>query len=163
MGLSREVREETSTSATLDAMDLDVLYCDLPSYRPEFVGDLVTVEETRAILPPMLSPEPIISPLKSVSEMMVAYTMPLVLTIAGLRVITNPASPMLIVESALSRIVNSPTSLVVGVLVLMKTPPRFPAILHPSQTSIFSHFFHCYDGEIGRGFIFGDYSLAGSN
>ena len=67
--------------------------------------------------------------------MMVAYTMPTVLTIAGLKVITNPASPTLIVESALSRIVTSPTSLVVGVLVLMKTPPRLPAIPRPSQTS----------------------------
>ena len=41
-GLSREVREETSTSATVDVTELDVLYHDLPSYQTESVGDLAT-------------------------------------------------------------------------------------------------------------------------
>ena len=45
-------------------------------------------------------------------------------------------SPTLIVEPALSEIVTSPTSLVVGVLVSMKTPPQMPAIPYPSQISV---------------------------
>ena len=117
-------------------MELDVLYRDLPSYQPESVGDLVTAEETRAVPPPMLSTEPIIYPLELAGEMMVAYTMPLVLTTAGLRVIANPASPMLIVEPALSGIVTSLTSLVTGVLVSMKTSSQLPVIPHPSQTNV---------------------------
>ena len=41
-GLSEEIREETSTSTTLDITELDVLYHDLPSYQTESVGDLAT-------------------------------------------------------------------------------------------------------------------------
>ena len=64
-GLSEEVREEISTSATLGTVELDVLYHDLPSYQPESVGDLATAEETRVVLPPTLSIEQIASRLKS--------------------------------------------------------------------------------------------------
>ena len=45
-------------------------------------------------------------------------------------------SLMLIVELALSGVVTSPTSLMAGVLVSMKTPPQLPAISHPSPTSV---------------------------
>jgi len=41
-------------------------------------------------------------------------------------VITNPTSPTLVVEPALLEIVASPTSVVAGVLVSMRTPPRSP-------------------------------------
>ena len=45
-------------------------------------------------------------------------------------------SPSLIVKPALSRVVTSPTSLMVDVLVSMKTSPWLPDIPHPSQISI---------------------------
>ena len=134
MGLSEEVREETSTSATLDTVELDALYRDLPSYQPESVGDLATAEETRVVLPPTLSTEQIASRLESAGEMTVASTMPLVLATTGLRLITSPVSLTLIVKLAFSGVVTSATSLMASVLVSMKTPPRFPAIPHPSQT-----------------------------
>jgi len=45
---------------------------------------------------------------------------------------------MLVVEPALPGVVTSPTSVVASVLVSMKTPPRLPAIPHPSLTSVSS-------------------------
>ena len=44
----------------------------------------------------------------------------------------------MIVEPTLSGVVTSPSSLVAGVLVLMKTPSLLPAIPRPSQTSVFA-------------------------
>ena len=55
---------------------------------------------------------------------------------AGLKVITNLTSLTLIVESALSGVVTSPTSVVADVLVSMKTPSHLPAISYPSLTSV---------------------------
>jgi len=118
----------------------------------------MTAEETRAVLPPMLSMDPIVSPLESAAKMMVAYTMPPILTTAGLRVLTNLASLTLIVEPALSGIVTSHTSLVAGVLVSMKTPPQLPAIPRPSQISVSTT---SSTVMTVRPVIFGDYSLAG--
>ena len=146
----------------LDATELDVLYRDLPSYQLESVGGLTMAERTRLVLPPTLSIEPIASPLESAGKMTVASMMLQVLTIASLKVITNLVSLTLIAESSLSGVVTSPTSLVVGVLVSMKTPLGYQRFLiHLKQ--YFCHFFHCYDGEIDGGFIFEDYSLARSN
>ena len=53
----------------------------------------------------------------------------------GLRVITSPASLTLVVELVLPGAITSPTSVVVDVLVLMKTPLRSPAIPRPSSAS----------------------------
>ena len=39
-------------------------------------------------------------------------------------------------ETSFFRVVTSPTSIVIGVLVSMKTSPRLPAIPHPSLTSV---------------------------
>jgi len=78
-GLSGGVREETSILATVDAAELDVLYRDLPSYQPEFVGDLATAKETRVVLPFTLSTELIAPPPESVGEMTMAFMMPPVL------------------------------------------------------------------------------------
>ena len=44
----------------------------------------------------------------------------------------------LVVEPVLPGVVTSPTSIVAGVLVSMKTPPRPPAIPRPSSTSAFA-------------------------
>ena len=100
VGLSGKVREEIITSTTVDAAELDILYRDLPSYQPKYVGVLSTAEETRVVLPPTLSTESIAPPLESAGEMTVASTMQPVLATTGLRVITNLASPMLIIEPA---------------------------------------------------------------
>ena len=64
--------------------------------------------------------------------------MPPVLVTAGLRVIISPTSLTLIVEPALFGVVTGPTSVVADILVSMKTPPRLPAIPHPSPTSVFA-------------------------
>ena len=48
--LSGEFREETSTSATVDIAELDVLYRDLPSYQPGPVGNFMAAGEMRAAL-----------------------------------------------------------------------------------------------------------------
>jgi len=117
----------------VDVAELDVLYHDLPPHQPELVGDVTAVEETRATLP---STEPIAFLSESVGEMMVVYLMLLVSVTAGLRVITIPTSPTLIVEPALFGIVTSPTSVVSSVLVSMKIPPRLPVISRPSPTSV---------------------------
>jgi len=111
--LSEESREETSASATVDVAELNLWYCDLPSYQPEPAGDSMVAEETRATLP---STEPITFPVESVGEMTaVSLTSP-VLATTGLRVITSLISPTLVVESAFSGVVTSPTSVVAGVL-----------------------------------------------
>ena len=122
--------------ATIYVTELDVLYRDLPSYQPECVGDLATAEETRVVLPSMLSMKLIAPPPESAGEMMVASMMPPVLATTSLKVITSPTSLTLIVEPALSGTATNPTSYVVGVLVLMKTPPRLPVIPRPSPTSV---------------------------
>ena len=93
-------------------------------------------EETRAALPSMLATNLIIFSYESVDEMTVVSMMPPVLVTTSLRVITSPVSLTLIVEPALSGIVTSPTSLVPGVLVSMKAPPRLPVIPRPSLISV---------------------------
>ena len=81
------------------------------------------------------STKPITFPPESVGEMIVvSLTLPVLVT-TGLRVIINPTSLTLIVKPTLPRVVTSPTSVVAGVLVSMKTPPRQPAIPRPSPTS----------------------------
>jgi len=117
----------------LDAAELDALYRGLPSDQPESVGDLATAEEMRVVLPPTLSMVQIASRLESNGKMTVTSTMPQVLATTSLRVITSSVSPMLIVEPALSGVVTSPTSLVVGILVSMKTSPWLPMTPRPSQ------------------------------
>ena len=57
----------------------------------------------------------------------VSLTLPIVTT-AGLKIITSPTSPTLVVEPVLLEIVTSPTSIMAGVLVSMRTPPRSPVI-----------------------------------
>ena len=52
-----------------------------------------------------------------------------------LRVITSPTSPTLVVKPALQEIVTSLTSVVVSVLVSMKTPPRSSTISHVAAAS----------------------------
>jgi len=126
-----------STSATVDVVELDVLYRDLPPYQPESAGDFAAAEETRAALPSTLSTKPIAFPSESTGKMMVVSMMLPVLVTTSLRVITSPTSLMLIVEPALSGVVTSPTSVVAGVLVSRKTPPRLSAIRHPSPISVF--------------------------
>jgi len=131
--LPGEFREETSTSAATDTAELDVLYHNLPSYQPEPAGDSKVTEET-------IAGEPITLPAESVGEMLVAsLTLP-VLATTGLRIITSPTSPTLVIEPVLPKIVTSPTSIVTGVLVSMKTPPRSPAIprLSPASASAIS-------------------------
>jgi len=114
--LPEEFREETSTSITVDVAELDVLYHNLPSYQPEPVGDSKVTEE-------MMVAEPITLPTESVGEITVVSLAPPVLATTGLRVITSPTSPTLVVEPVPPGIVTSPTSIVAGVLVSMKTPP----------------------------------------
>jgi len=116
----------------VDIAELDILYRDLPSYQPEPAGDSIVVEGMRAALP---STEPITLPAELVGEMTVVSLMPPVLATTGLRVISSPTSPTLVVEPVLPGVVTSPTSIVAGVLVSMKTPPRPPANPHPSPTS----------------------------
>jgi len=141
----------------VDIAELDVLYHDLPPYQLEPASDFTIAEEMRVALP---STELIAFPSELVGEMTAVSLMLQVLVTAGLRVITSPASPTLIIEPALSGVVTSPTSVVVSVLVSMKTPPRLTVIPRPSLTS---HYLHCYDGETGESFIFRDYSLTESN
>ena len=114
--LPGKFREETSTSAATDAVELDVLYRNLPSYQPEPANDFKVAEETMAA-------EPITLPAESVGEISVASLTLSVLATTGLRIITSPTSPTLVVEPVLPEIVTSPTFIVTGVLVSMKTPP----------------------------------------
>jgi len=124
---------EISTSATVDVAELDILYQNLPSYQPEPAGDSKVAEE-------MIVAEPITLPAESIGEMTVASLMPPVLATTGLRVITSPASPTLVIELALPEIVTSPTFIVAGVLVSLKTSPRSPMIpqLSPASASAIS-------------------------
>ena len=112
------------------------MYRSLHSYQSEYVGDLATAEETRVVLLSTLSTEPIALPPESVGEMVVAFMMLPVLATASLTVITSLMSSMLIIELAFSGVVTTPTSLVAGVLVSMKTPSRLPAIPRPSLISV---------------------------
>ena len=63
--LLEEFRGETSTSATVDAAELDAFYRNLPSYQPEPASESKVAEETMAA-------EPITFPAESVGEMPVA-------------------------------------------------------------------------------------------
>ena len=63
---------ETSTSVTVDVVELGILYRDLPSYQPEPAGDFAGTRETKAALPSM---EPIAFPSESASEMTVVSMM----------------------------------------------------------------------------------------
>jgi len=104
----------------VDVGELDVLYRDLPSYQPELASDFMVAREMRVALP---STESIILPAESVGEMTVIFLTPSVLVTTGLRVITSVTSPTLVVEQVLPWVVTSPTSIMAGVLVSMKTPP----------------------------------------
>ena len=74
-----------------DVVELDALYHDLPSYQPEPISETKEVEETVVI-------EPISLPTTLVGEMpVVSLTMP-ILTTMGLKVITNPTSPTLLLS-----------------------------------------------------------------
>ena len=109
------------------------MYLNLPSYQLEPAGDSTVAEEMMAVKPITLLAE-------QVGEMTVVSLMLLVMVTTGLRVITSPASPTLVVEPILSEIVTSPTSIVAGVLVSMKTPFRSPVIprLSPASASAIS-------------------------
>jgi len=82
-----------------------------------------------------MAAEPITLPPESVGEMPVASLTLTVLATIGLRIITSPTSPTLVIEPVLPEIVSSPTSIVAGVLVLMKTLSRSPAIPHLSPAT----------------------------
>jgi len=56
----------------MNVAELDVLYCNLPSYQPEPAGDFAGTRETKAALPSM---EPIAFPSESASEMTVVSMM----------------------------------------------------------------------------------------
>ena len=114
--LPEGIRGEASTSTATDAAELDALYHDLPSYQSEPVSEKEAEGTVVA--------EPISLPTTSVSEMPVVLPTLPILTTAELKVITSPTSPTLVIEPALPEIVTSPTSIVVSVLVSMKTPPR---------------------------------------
>jgi len=131
--LPEGIRSETSTSAATDVAALDALYHDLPSYQSEPAGGVKDAEETVAT-------ELISLPAGSVGEMpVVSLTLPILKT-TGLKVITSPTSPMLVVEPVLPEIVTSPTSIVASVLVSMRTPLRSPVIprLSPASASVIS-------------------------
>jgi len=82
-----------------------------------------------------MAAEPIALPVEPVGEMLVASLTPPVLATTGLRIITSPTSPTLVVEPVFPKIVTSLTFIVAGVLILMKTPPRSLAIPHLSPAS----------------------------
>ena len=126
--LPREFRKETSTSAVVDAAELDFLYRNLPSYQAEPAGDSKVAEE-------MMVTEPITLQAKSIGEMSVASLMLPVLATTGLRIITSPTSLTLVVKPVLPKIVTSPTSITASVLVLMKAPPRSSTIPRLSSAS----------------------------
>jgi len=75
-----EFREETSSSAVMDVVELGVLYRNLSSYQPEPAGDSKVAED-------MMTAELITLPAESVGEMtVVSLTSPLLAT-TGLMVI----------------------------------------------------------------------------
>ena len=94
---------------------------------------MISQQLTRATLPPT---ESIVFPSESVGRMTSVSLMLPVSVTAGLMVITSLTSLTLVVEPALPGVVTSPTSVVAGVLVSMKTPPQLPAIPRPSPTSV---------------------------
>jgi len=107
------------------------LYHNLPSYQPEPTGESKVAEETTAA-------EPITLPAESVGEMsMASLTLPVLATTA-LRIITSPTSLTLVVEPVLPEIVTSPTSIVAGVLVSIKAPPRSLVIPRLSPASAYA-------------------------
>ena len=118
----------------MDATEFDVLYHDLPSYQREFVADLTMAEETKVVFPSMLSTKPNAPHLNQRRDN------------GGFDDATNfgynrsqgnyRPDVSDVVEPAFSGVVTSPTSLVAGVLVSMKTPPRLPAIPRPCHTSV---------------------------
>ena len=101
--LREGVRGEASTSIAVDAAELDVLYHDLPTYRPESTGG--GEAEGTVVMEPILPPSILVSGMPLVSSM------PPILPL-----ITSPTSPTLVVEPALPEMVTSPTSVVAGVL-----------------------------------------------
>jgi len=127
--LPEGIRNEASTSAATNVAELDALYHDLSSYQPEPAGGVKEAEKTVATEPLSLSAG-------SAGEMsVVSLTLPILIT-TGLRIITSPTSPTLVVEPVLPEVVTSPTSIVVSVLVSMKTPPRSPAIPRSPPASV---------------------------
>jgi len=128
MSLPGDFREEISTSTVANAAELDVLYHNLPSYQPEPAVDSRMTKETVVM-------EPITLPANLVDDTVVVSLVPPILATTGLRIITSPTSPTLVVDPVLPEIVTSPTSIVAGVLVSMKTPPRSPVIPRPSPAS----------------------------
>ena len=125
--LPEGTRGEASASTAADAAELDALYHGLPSYQPEPArGD--EIEGTVVMEPTSL-------PIISVSEMPLVSSVPPILSGAELKVITSPTSLTLVVEPALPEIVTSPTSVVAGVLVSMRTPPRSPMTPHVAAAS----------------------------
>ena len=84
--------------------------------------------------------EPITLPAKSIGEMSVASLTLSVLTTTGLRIITSPTSPTLVIELVLPEIITSPTSIMAGILVSMKTHSRSTTIprLSPASASAIS-------------------------
>ena len=88
---------------------MDVLYHDLPTYRPESTGG--GKAEGTVVM------EPILSPSTLVNEMPLVSSVPPILPSAELKVITSPTSPTLVVEPALPEIVTNPNqSSVMGVM-----------------------------------------------
>ena len=106
---------------------MDALYHDLPSYQPEPArGD--EIEGTVVMEPTSL-------PTISMSEVPLVLPVPPILPSVELKVITSPASPTLVVEPVPQEIVTSPTSVVAGVLVSMRTPPRSSMTPHVAAAS----------------------------
>ena len=99
---------ELSASTAADAAVLDALYGDLPPYQPKAAERSEVVEATA----PKVSSRP--------------GEVPTILPTVGLRVITNPTSPTLVIEPAAQEVVASPSFAVAGVLISMRTPPRSP-------------------------------------
>jgi len=110
-----------------DAAELDTLYHGLPSYqlepaREKGIEGTVVMEPTSLVT-------------ISVSEMpSVLPVLPIFLS-TELKVITSPASPIFVIESALVEIVTSPTSVVAGVLFSTRTPPKSLTTPHITAAS----------------------------
>ena len=125
--LSEEIRGEVSTLTAADAAELDALYHGLPSYQPEPIsgkGIERTIVTELSLLPTIL-----------VSEVPLVLMVPLILPSTELKVIISPTSPTIVVEPILPKIVTSPSSVVAGALVSMRTPPRSPTTPHVAAAS----------------------------
>ena len=131
--LPEGIRGEASTSVATDVAELDALYHGLPSYQPELASGTKEVEEMVVI-------EPIALTTTLVGEMPVVSLTLSTMTTTGLKVITSPTSPTLVVKPGLLEIVTSPISIVASVLVSMRTPPRSPVVprLSPANASVIS-------------------------